>query len=83
MTDTKHICDVCGKAMGINELGYLGAPLRKNRRKKHKGKVETLCHEHHENKLNQMGLNPNTLSYDDPRASRYGASFGMGYQTPF
>ena len=79
MTDTKHVCDVCGKEMMITELGYLGAPLSKNRRKKHKGQIETLCHEHYTAKMNQMGINPNKLSYNDPRSSRHGASFGMGY----
>tara|TARA_R100000664_G_C2758572_1_gene147569 strand:- start:2483 stop:2677 length:195 start_codon:yes stop_codon:yes gene_type:complete len=64
--------------MGLQTLGYYGSALskRSKRKKKH---METLCHEHYTEKLNQMGINPNTLHADDPRSSTYGATFGMSY----
>lgn len=71
-------CDVCGEEMTIHDLGYLGSALSKRSNRKNK-KVETLCHKHHTHKLNQMGINPNTLHADDPRSSSYGATFGMSY----
>ena len=60
----KHLCDVCGKSMTIYELGYMGKPITIKKTPKYrkiKKGTQILCHQHHEELLNTLGKNPNTL----------------------
>ena len=65
MNKIEYICDICGTSMGLQTLGYYGSALskRSKRKKKH---METLCHEHYTEKLNQMGINKRIIIVASP-----------------
>jgi len=71
----KYKCDVCNQEMTTHTVGYLGKSLNNT----NEDKLESLCYTHYIKRLNDLGINPNTLHSNDLRSSHFGTSFGMGF----